>query len=129
MKSSPSVRSVAIRVTGVCAALAISFLAATARAEALSQHLLMAGPQGAAGSSLAGLDAPAAATSSVGTPSSAVARAVLSAPTYQGYAAPPAKTVFSESILVNPSFTMTLSLAKPTGQSQLTGVVRTKLLQ
>lgn len=128
MKSSP-VRSVAIRVTGVCAALAMSFLAASVRAEALSQHLLVAGPQGAAGSSLAGLDTPSASTASVGTPASAVARAVLHAPSYQGYAAAPTKTVFSESILVNPSFTMTLSLAKPAGQSQLTGVVRTKLLQ
>ncbi|MFM7242679.1 MAG: hypothetical protein ACKO40_00700 [Planctomycetaceae bacterium] len=129
MKSSASFRSVAIRVTGVCAALAISFLAGSARAEALSQHLLASGPQGAAGSSLSGLDSATPSMASASAPVSAAARAVLQAPAYQGYAAAPAKTVFSESILVNPSFTMTLSLAKPAGQSQLTGVVRTKLLQ
>lgn len=40
MKTSPTFRSVAIRVTGICAALAISFLAASTRADILTQSEL-----------------------------------------------------------------------------------------
>lgn len=40
MKTSTTFRSVAIRVTGVCAALAISFLAASTRADLVTQHEL-----------------------------------------------------------------------------------------
>jgi hypothetical protein len=131
MTWSASGRSVALRVTGVSAALGLSFLAGSARAEVLSQHLLDArSPSAAAGSSFvaAVLDVQTGPAPTSAHASSA-ARAVLEAPAAQGYSAAPPKPVFSESILIQPEFPVTLSLVRQSAHSHLTGIVRTPLRQ
>jgi len=128
MSWSPSVRSIAIRVTGVCAAVGISCLAGAARGEPLSQHRLASSAPPTVTSFVAALDGPSAVTPD-STQAVREARAVLQAPAIQGYAAAPRRPVFSESILVNPGFTMSLSLARSSGNTHLTGVVRPQSLQ
>lgn len=128
MKMSGSIRSVAIRVTGVCAALGISFLAASARAEVLSQHLLDAGspPPASNNSFVVAVLGGQAVPETPAQHASAAARAVLRTSAVQGYSAAPPKPVFSESILVQPEFPVTLSLVRQSAHSHLTGIVRTQ---
>lgn len=131
MMSAAFARSVAIRGTGACAALAISFLAASARAEVVAPRhgSVPTAAHGSVEPTLAVLDPSLAATSTAhGTPSHA-ALAVLKTAGTSGYAAGPARPVFADSILVQPDSATTVSLAKQSGFSHLTGIVRSQVRQ
>jgi hypothetical protein len=131
MMSSAFVRSVAIRVTGACAALAISFLAASARAEVVAHKdgAVPAAAQAAGPLTLAVLDPSLAAASPTHGPASRAALEVLKEAGTSGYAAGPARPVFADSILVPPDFATTVSLVKQSGFTHLTGIVRSQVRQ
>lgn len=131
MTSSAFTRSVAIRVTGACAALAISFLAASARAEVVAQQnrAVPASGQGSVPLTLAVLDPALASAPPTHVLASHAALAVVKAAGTSGYAAGPSRPVFADSILVQPEFAPTVSLAKQSGFTHLTGIVRSQVRQ
>lgn len=113
-------RSVAIRVTGVSAALAISFFAASTRAEVVSQRGNGGQPQG-----LTALT-PAQGSSSampfvIG---SAAGQAIT-----PGYHAGPPKPAFSGSILIQPAVPAAPLSVHKSGFQHLSGVVRSRSAQ
>lgn len=124
--TSSSCRSLAIRVTGVIAALATTFLASSARAETVSPHL--GGPDAASAAAhshgLAVLDPHMATGGHMAAPVSPATLKVLSEVGGTGAVSGPQRAVFSESILVQPEFPATFSLVRQSRLTHLSGVVR-----
>ncbi|MBM4013197.1 MAG: hypothetical protein FJ286_17870 [Planctomycetes bacterium] len=117
-----NVRSAAIRVTGVSAALAVSFLAASTRAEVASPWVTEQAI-GTADNLLAlapGLSAPGGTS---------FLRLSVTGPSSPGYHVGPPKPAFVGSILVQPAVPATPLSVHKSGFKHLTGVVRNQTQQ
>jgi len=117
MTTPANLRSVAIRVTGVSAALAISFLAASTRAEVVTHRALN---QSSAGS-LSHLE-PASSAGSRAEVSLAISEA-LSSGGIDGYFAGPRHVAFSGSILTHAAAPASLLTDHKSDLAHLSGVV------